>query len=110
MVVVVVGLQVHNHATTWPNLQDGTCKNSIQFEFQVGPECGNDEEVWPLTLLPVEPTGTPTAHANTLGKWVLLRMKNASRINSSWPNITEKSVNKKPVFINHGTVWSRLKL
>ena len=35
------GLQVHNHATTWPNLQDGTCKNSIQFEFQVGPECGN---------------------------------------------------------------------
>ena len=34
------GLQVHNHATSWPNLQDGTCKNSIQFEFQVGPECG----------------------------------------------------------------------
>ena len=24
---------------TWPNLQDGTCKNSIQIEFQVGPEC-----------------------------------------------------------------------
>ena len=35
------GLQVHNHATSWPNLQDGTCKNSIQIEFQVGPECGN---------------------------------------------------------------------
>ena len=26
---------------TWPNLQDGNCKNSIQIEFQVGPECGN---------------------------------------------------------------------
>ena len=36
------GLQVHNHATSWPNLQDGTCKNSIQIEFQVGPECGNN--------------------------------------------------------------------
>ena len=35
------GLQVHNHATSWPNLQDGTCKNSIEIEFQVGPECGN---------------------------------------------------------------------
>ena len=35
------GLQVHNHATLWPNLQDGTCKNSIHMEFQVGPECGN---------------------------------------------------------------------
>ena len=23
------GLQVHNHATSWPNLQDGTCKNLI---------------------------------------------------------------------------------
>ena len=23
------GLQVHNHATSWPNLQDGSCKNSI---------------------------------------------------------------------------------
>ena len=36
------GLQVHNHATTWPNLQDGTSKNSIQIEFQVGPQCGNN--------------------------------------------------------------------
>ena len=35
------GLQVHNHATSWPNLQVRTCKNSIQIEFQVGPECGN---------------------------------------------------------------------
>ena len=34
------GLQVHNHATTWPTLQDGTCKNSIKIELQVGPECG----------------------------------------------------------------------
>ena len=34
------GLQVHNHATLWPNLQDGTCKNSIEVDFQVGPECG----------------------------------------------------------------------
>ena len=32
------GLQVHNHATSWPNLQDGTCKNLIQIEFQVVPE------------------------------------------------------------------------
>ena len=38
------GLQVHNHATSWPNLQDGTCKNSIQIEFQVGPECGKNNE------------------------------------------------------------------
>ena len=29
---------------TWPNLQDGTCKNSIQIEFQVGPECGKNNE------------------------------------------------------------------
>ena len=36
------GLQVHNHATTWPNLQDGTCKNSIKIESQVGPECGKN--------------------------------------------------------------------
>ena len=28
---------------TWPNLQDGTCKNSIQIEFQVGPECGKNQ-------------------------------------------------------------------
>ena len=35
------GLQVHNHATLWPNLQEGTCKNSIWIEFQVGFECGN---------------------------------------------------------------------
>ena len=41
VVVVVGGLQVHNHATSWPNLQVRTCKNSIQIEFQVGPECGN---------------------------------------------------------------------
>ena len=34
------GLQVHNHATSWPNLQDGTCRDSIQIELQVGPEFG----------------------------------------------------------------------
>ena len=39
--VVGGGLQVHNHATLWPNLQVGTCKNSSQVEFQVRPECGN---------------------------------------------------------------------
>ena len=38
----VGGLQVHNHATSWPNLQVRTCKNSIQIEFQVGPECGKN--------------------------------------------------------------------
>ena len=32
------GLQVHNHATSWPNLQERTCKNSSQVEFQVGPK------------------------------------------------------------------------
>ena len=36
----VGGLQVHNHATSWPNLQVRTCKNSIHIEFQVGPDCG----------------------------------------------------------------------
>ena len=36
------GLQVHNHATSWPNLQEGSCKNSSKAEFQVGPECGNN--------------------------------------------------------------------
>ena len=39
----VCGLQVHNLATSWPNLQVRTCKNSIQIEFQVGPECGKIE-------------------------------------------------------------------
>ena len=38
------GLQVHNHATSWPNLQEGTCKNSSKVEFQVGPECGKKKE------------------------------------------------------------------
>ena len=37
----VGGLQGHNDATSWPNLKDGTCKNSIKIEFQVGPKCGN---------------------------------------------------------------------
>ena len=41
-VVVGGGLQVHNHATSWPSLQDGICKNSILVEFQVGPECGKN--------------------------------------------------------------------
>ena len=36
------GLQVHNHATSWPNLQEGSCKNSSRAEFQVEPECGNN--------------------------------------------------------------------
>ena len=33
----VGGLQVHNHATSWPNLQMRICKNSSLVEFQVGP-------------------------------------------------------------------------
>ena len=37
---------------TWPNLQDGTCKNSIQIEFQVGPECGNILILLYLRLIP----------------------------------------------------------
>ena len=35
------GIQVHNHATSWPNLQERTCKNSSQVEFQAGPEYSN---------------------------------------------------------------------
>ena len=30
-------LHLHNHATSWPNLQMRICKNSSQVEFQVGP-------------------------------------------------------------------------
>ena len=38
----VGGIQVHNHDTFWPNLQERTCKHSNQVEFQVGPEYGNN--------------------------------------------------------------------
>ena len=38
---VLMVAEVHNNATSWPNLHDCTCKNLIQIEFQVGPECGN---------------------------------------------------------------------
>ena len=30
------GIQLHNYATLWPNLQERTCKNSSQVEFHVG--------------------------------------------------------------------------
>ena len=33
----VGGSHLHNNATSWPNLQVRTCKNSSQVEFQVGP-------------------------------------------------------------------------
>ena len=31
------GLHIHNHATSWPNLQMRICKNLSRVEFQVGP-------------------------------------------------------------------------
>ena len=34
---MVGGSHLHNNATSWPNLQVRSCKNSSQVEFQVGP-------------------------------------------------------------------------
>ena len=36
------GIQVHNHDTFWPNLQESTWKYSSQVESHVGLEYGNN--------------------------------------------------------------------